>query len=168
MAYLMKADHHFDLPRRLQLDFSRSVQHYSDSTGKEVTSSEIMQLFADEYLSDTTPMALLTSKVTSTDGHYDISATVRSRGKEVQIVGEGNGPLSAFVDAAGHLGYDVTVLDYTEHALSAGGDAQAAAYVEVEVEGQVWWGVGVDSSIVTASLKAVCSAIDRSYRHRLQ
>ena len=172
MAYLMKTDHHFDLPRRLQLDFSRAVQRYSDSTGKEVSSSEIMQLFTDEYLTDTTPMSLKKSSVTSLDGEYTIVATVNSRGKQCEITGAGNGPVSAFVDALGELGYDVKVLDYTEHALSSGGDAQAAAYVEAEItmDGQTsgWWGVGVDPSIVTASLKAVCSAVDRAYRHRHQ
>jgi len=170
MAYLMKNDHHFDLPRRLQLDFSRAVQQYTDSTGKEVSSSEIMHLFTDEYLTDTSPMSLLNSTVTSTSGHYEITATVNSRGHVTEISGEGNGPVSAFVDSLKQLGYDVKVLDYSEHALSSGGDAQAAAYVEAEItlgeETSVWWGVGVDPSIVTASLKAVCSAIDRAYRHR--
>jgi 2-isopropylmalate synthase len=170
MAYLMKTDHHFDLPRRLQLDFSRSVQRYSDATGKEVSSAEIHQLFTDEYLVDRSPLSLQKSAVTSQDGRYEIRATVNVRGKLTEIAGEGNGPVSAFVDALGQVGFQVRVLDYTEHALSAGGDAQAAAYVETEmaVDGEtaVWWGVGVDASIVTASLRAVCSAVDRAWRHR--
>jgi len=166
MAYLMKTDHHFDLPRRLQLDFSRAVQRYTDATGTEVTSSQIMELFTDEYMTDTTPMSLVASSVSSEDGDYEITAEVDTRGDVVEIVGRGNGPVSAFVDAVAGIGYEVKVLDYAEHALSSGGDAQAAAYVEAEVDGAVWWGVGVDPSIVTASLKAVCSAIDRSYRHR--
>jgi len=170
MAYLMKTDHHFDLPRRLQLDFSRAVQRYSDATGKEVSSQEIMDLFTDEYLTDTSPIALKKSNVSSQDGLYQITADVNNRGRTTTISGEGNGPVSAFVDALSQLGYGVKVLDYTEHALSAGGDAQAAAYVEAEIETDgepaVWWGVGVDASIVAASLKAVCSAIDRAYRHR--
>ncbi len=169
MAYLMKTDHHFDLPRRLQLDFARAVQRYSDSTGREVASTQIMDLFTDEYLAATTPLALLTSSVTSTDGVYQISATVNSRGVETMISGQGNGPVSAFVDALAQIGYQVRVLDYTEHAMSSGGDAQAAAYVETEIdvegETRMWWGVGVDGSIVTASLKAVCSAINRAWRH---
>ena len=170
MAYLMKTDHHFDLPRRLQLDFSRAVQRYSDSTGKEVSSGEIMDLFADEYLADTTPIALVKSTVASTDSTYTVTAQVNSQGRPTQITGQGNGPVSAFVHALDQVGYQVKVLDYSEHALSSGGDAQAAAYVEAEVtsaEGTaVWWGVGVDASIVTASLKAVCSAINRAHRHR--
>ena len=162
MAYLMKTDHHFDLPRRLQLDFSRAVQRYSDATGKEVSSSEIMELFTDEYLMASSPITLKSSSVTSIDGRYEITAMVNSHGETVQIVGSGNGPVSAFVKALEECGYAVKVLDYTEHALSSGGDAQAAAYVEAEIGGQVWWGVGVDSSIVTASLKAVCSAVNRA------
>ena len=172
MAYLMKTDHHFDLPRRLQLDFSRAVQRYTDATGKEVSSGEIMGLFNDEYLSDTSPMSLLKSSVSSNDHTYEITAQVNCRGTVAEISGHGNGPVSAFVDAVSQLGYEVKVLDYTEHALSSGGDAQAAAYVETEIttEGRtaLWWGVGVDSSIVTASLKAVCSAIDRAHRHHGQ
>jgi 2-isopropylmalate synthase len=168
MAYLMKTDHHFDLPRRLQLDFSKAVQRYSDRTGKEVASSQIRDLFADEYLAAGSPLTLLKSAVTSTDGVYQITATVSSHGRQTVIAGEGNGPVSAFVDALGGLGYQLRVLDYTEHALSSGGDAQAAAYVETEVEvageTSLWWGVGVDGSIVTASLKAVCSAVNRAWR----
>ncbi|MCL1923052.1 MAG: 2-isopropylmalate synthase [Propionibacteriaceae bacterium] len=164
MAYLMKADHHFDLPRRLQLDFSRAVQRYSDATGKEVSSAEIMNLFTDEYLGAVDPLSLISSSVSSTDSTYEITATVVNHGAEQQIQGMGNGPLSAFVQALHALNFEVKVLDYTEHALSAGGDAQAAAYVEAEVDGFVWWGVGVDPSIVTASLKAVCSAINRAHR----
>jgi 2-isopropylmalate synthase len=164
MAYLMKADHHYDLPRRLQLDFSRAVQRYSDATGKEVSSSEIMNLFTDEYLGASDPLALVSSSVTSTDNTYEITAKVTNHGKDLTIQGIGNGPVSAFVQALTSIGYEVKVLDYTEHALSAGGDAQAAAYVEAEIEGNLWWGVGVDPSIVTASLKAVCSAINRAGR----
>ncbi len=128
----------------------------------------VLDLFADEYLCDTSPLSLLTSSVTSTDGVYQITATVRSHGREQVIAGEGNGPVSAFVDALAQIGYKVRVLDYAEHAMSSGGDAQAAAYVETEVEvgaeTSLWWGVGVDGSIVTASLKAVCSAVNRAWR----
>jgi 2-isopropylmalate synthase len=168
MAYLMKTDHHFDLPRRLQLDFSRAVQRYTDATGKEVSSSEILDLFTDEYLAEPTRVALQKADVASTDGQYELTASVTTGGQCLEISGEGNGPVSAFVDALGQLGYEVRVLDFSEHALSAGGDAQAAAYVETEItvgnDTAVWWGVGIDPSIIKASLKAVCSALDRAYR----
>ena len=168
MAYLMKTDHHFDLPRRLQLDFSRAVQRYSDTTGKEVSSDQIMRLFTDEYLGAVAPLRLVNSIVNSDGGRYKVAADLVDHGKTVQIAGEGNGPLSGFVDGLSQIGYEVKVLDYTEHALSSGGDAQAAAYVEAEItlngETAIWWGVGTDSSIVAASFKAVCGAIDRASR----
>ncbi|MDR1449627.1 MAG: 2-isopropylmalate synthase [Propionibacteriaceae bacterium] len=168
MAYLMKADHHFDLPRRLQIEFSRAVQSYSDATGREVSSVELGQLFADEYLKETAPLELIRCGTASQDDGFTITATVRDRGAVRQIAGQGNGPLSAFVDALSQLGYAVKVFDYAEHALSAGGDAQAAAYVEAEVEAagepRVVWGVGIDHSITTASMKAVCGAVGRAGR----
>jgi 2-isopropylmalate synthase len=167
MAYLMKTDHHFDLPRRLQLDFSHAVQAHSDSEGGEVSSAQIRELFDKEYLLKTTPLELADARITSDTNGYKLSATVIDRGQTREISGEGNGPVSAFVDALSMLGYKVKVLDYSEHALSSGGDAQAAAYVETEItrddHTEVWWGVGVDPSIVTASLRAVCSAVNRAW-----
>jgi len=165
----MKNDHHFDLPRRLQIEFSRAVQRYSDATSREVTSAELGQLFQDEYLHETHPLELVKVSTVSQNGGYHITATVRDHGAEKVVEGEGNGPVSAFVDGLTALGYQVKVFDYTEHALSSGGDAQAAAYVETEVtiggEANVWWGVGINHSIITASMRALCSAICRAYRH---
>ncbi len=169
MAYLMKTDHHLDLPRRLQMEFSRVVQRHTDAEGGEVTSEQIGDIFTTEYLRGTEPLELLSSELASSDGTYRVSATVRERGAERSIEGEGNGPLSAFVDGLSLLGYQVRVLDYVEHAMAAGGDAKAVAYVEAEIvgdeetEGGVYWGVGTDSSIVTASLRAVCSAVNRAH-----
>ena len=168
MAYLMKTDHKLDLPRRLQMEFSRVVQQHTDAEGGEVTSAQLGDIFTTEYLTGTEPLDLLTCTSVSHGDGYRITATVRDRGIERSIDGEGNGPLSAFVDGLALLGYGLRVLDYTEHAMSSGGDAQAVAYLEAEVagdeesEGGIYWGVGVDSSIVTASLRAVCSAINRA------
>jgi 2-isopropylmalate synthase len=167
MAYIMKTDHHLDLPRRLQIEFSRVVQQHTDAEGGEVTSDAMRDIFATEYLYSTEPLELVTCTTVSNGDGYQITAKVKDRGVERTVTGEGNGPLSAFVDGLALLGYGVRVLDYQEHALSAGGDAKAAAYVEAEVDGddgvQVYWGVGVDSSIVTASLRAVCSAVNRAF-----
>ena len=91
-----------------------------------------------------------------------LTVEVSVDGEARQLEGEGNGPISAFCDALGSIGAPVRVLDYAEHALSAGSDAQAAAYVECEIGGQVMWGVGVDSNTVTASLRAVLSALNRT------
>ncbi len=168
MAYLMKADHKMDLPRRLQMEFSRVVQRHADSDGGEVTSEQLGTYFRDEYLG-AGPLELVTCTSVSNGGGYRITATVRHDGVERQVEGEGNGPVSAFVDGLALLGRSVRVLDYTEHAMSSGGDAQAVAYVECEVplgddDTEVLWGVGIDSSIVTASLRAVCSAVNRAAR----
>lgn len=167
MAYIMKSDHHFDLPRRLQIEFSRVVQQHTDAEGGEVTSEQMGSIFDTEYLSNIEPLELVTCTTVSNGNGYSITATVRDHGVERSVAGEGNGPLSAFVDGLQLLGYDVRVLDYQEHALSPGGEAKAAAYVEAEIAGdegtQVYWGVGIDPSIVTASLRAVCSAVNRAH-----
>ena len=167
MAYIMKSDHHLDLPRRLQIEFSRVVQQHTDAEGGEVTSEQMGDIFATEYLRSAEPLELVTCTTVSNGNGYQITAKVRDRGVERTVSGEGNGPLSAFVDGLQLLDYNVRVLDYQEHALSSGGDAKAAAYVEAEIEGdegsQVYWGVGIDSSIVTASLRAVCSAVNRAF-----
>ena len=165
MAYVMKAEHHFDLPRRLQIEFSRVVQQRADTEGGEVTPEELWRIFDAEYLAPVTPLSLVSISSSSHGETHEVSAKVVDRGVEKTISGEGNGPVSAFVDALGGLGYRVRVLDYTEHALSSGGDALAASYVETEVgEGEaarLLWGVGLDASIVTSSLKAVVSAVNR-------
>ena len=168
MAYIMKNDHKMDLPRRLQIEFSRVVQRHTDEVGGEVSPDAMWQIFEEEYFGDVTPLELIRYASQADNGNYSIEAAVAVNGIERKISGEGNGPLSAFVDALGLGGFHVRVLDYSEHALSAGGDALAAAYVEVEVgtgsDTRILWGVGRHGSIVTASLKAVISAINRSDR----
>jgi len=170
MAYIMKSEHKMDLPRRLQIEFSRVVQQHTDSEGGEVSPDQLWEVFETEYLMPAEPLELVTVRSVSNGDGYVVTATVNDRGTEREITGEGNGPVSAFVDALGILGHHVRVLDYTEHALSAGGDAMAAAYVETEIgegdETRVLWGVGLNSSIVNASLKAVISAINRDARDR--
>ncbi len=168
MAYIMKSEHKMDLPRRLQMEFSRVVQSHTDSEGGEVSPQQLWEIFSDEYLSLTEPLSLVTVKSVANGNGYAITATVVDHGETREISGEGNGPVSAFVDALSLLGYHVRVLDYTEHALSAGGDAMAAAYVETEVgegdDARVLWGVGLDASIISASFAAVVSAINRDIR----
>ena len=162
VAYIMKADHHLDLPRRLQIEFSRVVQARTDAEGGEVTPAQMWEAFAAEYLS-AGPVTLQSHRTSSVvDAKDAVTAEVSVDGQARQIEGVGNGPISAFCDALGSLGIEVRVLDYTEHALSAGSDAQAAAYVECEIGGQAGWGVGVDTNTVTASLRAVLSAVNRA------
>ncbi|GAA1738341.1 2-isopropylmalate synthase [Isoptericola hypogeus] len=175
IAYLLSTEHSLDLPRRLQIEFSGVVQRHTDAEGSEVTGADIWRMFSDEYL----PVApgdarglehwgrftLRETRTTASEGGATtLSVDVVDRGSEVTLEGTGNGPLAAFVDAIGKDGVDVRVLDYAEHALSEGGDASAAAYVECQVGDDVLWGVGIDSSITTASLKAIVSAVNRAAR----
>ena len=172
VAYLLKAEHQLDLPRRLQIEFSGVVQAKTDSEGGEVSAAQLWEIFQDEYLPAVdgavntwgrfTPVSH--SLISEQGGVDKISATMLDRGTEVVVEGTGNGPIAAFIDALSTLGVDVRVLDYAEHALSAGGDAKAAAYVECAVGDRVLWGVGLHSSIVKASLTAVLSAVNRAER----
>jgi 2-isopropylmalate synthase len=162
VAYVLQAEHKLDLPRRLQIEFSRVVQGYSDSEGGEVSGDQIWASFRAEYLDRDRPLALNSVHTSSAAGERDaLAVNVYVEGESHTLTGEGNGPIAAFCSALGTVGYDVRVLDYHEHALSAGGDATAAAYVECAVDDKVVWGVGLDANIVTASLKAVVSAVNR-------
>ena len=167
VAYIMKADHGLVLPRRLQIEFSQVIQQITDGEGGEVSPKEIWEVFSEEYLAPIRPLERIRQKVDAAevDGGTDtITAIVKIDGAEREIVGAGNGPLAAFVDAVGAVGFQVNVLDYSEHALSAGEEAQAAAYVEASIGGKTVWGVGIATSITTASLRAVVSAVNRAAR----
>ncbi|MFP4310940.1 MAG: 2-isopropylmalate synthase [Nitriliruptoraceae bacterium] len=169
VAYVMKNDHQFDLPRRLQIEFSHVIQARTDSQGGEVTSAEMMAIFTDEYLpSASAPWGrfqLRTTRTVPGDGGCDqLWVELVDRGEPITLKGEGNGPIAGFCDALATHGVAVEVLDYSEHAMSAGDDATAAAYIECDIDGHVLWGVGVDPSIVTASLKAIVSAVNRAHR----
>jgi 2-isopropylmalate synthase len=172
VAYILKNDHKLDLPRRAQIEFSRVIQARTDSEGGEVSPDQIWQTFSTEYLERVTPLKLDSVHTSSAAGERDqLNVNVYVDGELHSLSGEGNGPLSAFVGAINEVqrtdaeSFDVRVLDYHEHALSAGGDAIAAAYVECAVGEQILWGVGLDANIVTASLKAVISAVNRAARH---
>jgi 2-isopropylmalate synthase len=166
VAYLMKSEYHLDLPRRLQIEFSQVVQRHTDEEGGEVTPQELWKIFSDEYLPTDAPwgqFSLQGMRHTSTDAGIDsISVDLMHAGTERNLEAEGNGPIAAFIAALASNGTEVRVLDYSEHAMSAGGDAKAAAFVECQVGDRVLWGVGIDANIVRASLKAVLSAVNRS------
>ena len=167
VAYIMKADHGLALPRRLQIEFSQAIQQITDGEGGEVSPKEIWDAFSEEYLQPIVPLERIRQKVDAAevDGGTDtITAVVKVNGEEREIVGAGNGPLAAFVDAVGAIGFNVNVLDYSEHAMSSGEEAQAAAYVEASIDGRTVWGVGIATSITTASLRAVVSAVNRAAR----
>ena len=172
IAYIMKHDHGLNLPRRLQIEFSQAVQKVTDGEGGEVSPKEMWDIFHEEYLAPISPLERIRQKVTAAetdDGEDTISAVLKVDGVEKEISGSGNGPLAAFVDALESLGYQVAVRGYAEHAMSAGDDANAAAYVEADVtrpDGTtvLVWGVGIAPSITTASLRAMVSAVNRSHR----
>jgi 2-isopropylmalate synthase len=177
VAYLLKADHSLDLPRRLQIEFSGVVQATTDAEGGEVTSAQIWSIFQDEYLpapldraEDKWGRFELTSTRTSSDMGGSVSLEVELRdGDEVRsATASGNGPIAAFLQVLADQGVDVRLLDYVEHALSASGDALAASYVELEVEGVHLWGVGIDEDSSTASLEAIVSGVNRAIRRTVR
>lgn len=171
VAYLLKTDHNLDLPRKLQIEFSRVVQGHTDSSGGEVTSDALWQIFMDEYLPSTDPalrwgrFELKRMRTESDmDGEVNLSVTLRDGTGELEALGVGNGPISAFIDILSKQGVTLRLLDYVEHTLAQGGDALAAAYIEIEINGRNLWGVGIDGDISTASLKALISAVNRALR----
>ncbi|SDO78203.1 2-isopropylmalate synthase [Microbacterium sp. ru370.1] len=173
VAYLLKADHAIDLPRKLQIEFSGVVQARTDAEGGEVSSNQIWDIFTDEYLPSTVDdqrwgrfelLSTRSSSDMSGDVHLDVSLRDGESTHPASAVG--NGPVAAFLEIVRSQGFDVTLYDYVEHALSSGGDAQAAAYVELQVDDQRLWGVGIDGDISTASLKAIVSGVNRAIRTR--
>ena len=165
VAYIMKTDHGLTLPRPMQVEFSSVVQNVTDAEGGEVESKHMFDIFAQEYLDRTTPLEQVSMQVDAAKTENDtatITAQIRFNGKDVTVTGTGNGPVSAYANALESIGVDVEVQEYTQHALSAGDDAAAAAYIYAEVNGQKVWGVGIARSITYASLKAVTSAVNRA------
>ena len=163
VAYLMQVEHHLDFPRGLQVEFAQRVQAIVDVRGGELTPEELLQTFREQYLDHTDPFELVGHSLSSEGGTDRIAARLLVAGEERIVEGEGNGPIDALVTALSReLDAEVHVLDYYEHAMGRGEDATAAAYVEADVDGQVVWGVGIHSSIVTASLRGVVNAVNRA------
>jgi 2-isopropylmalate synthase len=164
VAYVMKTGHSLDLPRRLQIEFSRVIQVRTDEEGGEVTPAEIWAAFNGEYLAPGGVDLLGHQSSSVVDGKHKLAAELSVDGRSQEVEGTGNGPISAFCAALASVGIDVRVLDYAEHALTEGTDAQAASYVEVATGDQVLWGVGIDTNTATASMRAVLSAVNRARR----
>ncbi|MDR3036243.1 MAG: 2-isopropylmalate synthase, partial [Kitasatospora sp.] len=169
VAYVLKNGHSLDLPRRMQIEFSKIIQTRTDTDGGEITPEEIWAAFQDEYLP--VPDApwgriVLRSGKTETTGDGIDALTVAAvvDGQETVLTGSGNGPISAFFDALAGIGVDARLLDYQEHTMSEGARAQAASYIEVAVDGKVLWGIGIDANTTRASLKAIVSAVNRAAR----
>ena len=173
VAYLLKSDHSLDLPRKLQIEFSRVVQGLTDTEGGEVSSEKLWEIFQDEYLpAPSTKPELKWGRFelkrmrteSEMDGEVKLDIVLRDGPNEIAASGTGNGPISAFLSILKAQGVDTRLLDYVEHTMSAGGDAQAASYIELDVAGRTLWGVGIDSDIATSSLKAVISGVNRAIR----
>ncbi|WP_442904791.1 2-isopropylmalate synthase [Glycomyces sp. MUSA5-2] len=165
VAYVMQSEYGFDLPRRMQIEFSQAIQRATDASGKEISTEEIHEVFRSEYHPDYQPRTRLVVEDHDTsyaDEKLNLDATIVLDGVEQKISGTGNGPLSAFTDALSTVGVHVEVLDYAEHALSAGQHAQAASYVECAIDGRTVWGAGVHPNIVLATMRAVASAYNRA------
>ncbi|MDY7579631.1 2-isopropylmalate synthase [Herbaspirillum sp. RTI4] len=162
MAYLLEQEYGLSLPRRLQIEFSRAVQREADATGKEIAASDIYAIFKQEYLDRSAPYLYCGHRMnedSAQEKSIRIEIDIERDGKKVSLSGSGNGPIDAFVNA---LGLDITLMDFHEHSLGAGANAQAASYIEMRVsDSPTGFGVGVDSNIVTASFKAVLSAVNR-------
>lgn len=177
IAYLMSTAHNLDLPRRLQIEFSRIIQRHTDTYGAEIDADTLWRIFEDEYLptkeaSKASPRARFNVgdiRFYTGEGDYvRLEGLMHESSTDHLLTGEGNGPIEAFVDSLHRLNIDVRILDYAEHALSQGGDARAAAYVEAAIDGHILWGVGMSSSITRATYRAVTSAVNRAQRVHAQ
>jgi 2-isopropylmalate synthase len=163
----MKTEHHLELPRKLQVEFAKIVQRHTDAVGGEVDAATMWRIFGNEYLGLANHLELTDHQIADAGrGVYRIEASVRTKAQDHQINGEGNGPIAAFFDALAGIGISVNLLDYYGHTMTPGDDAEAASYVECLVDDTVLWGVGVAPSIVTASLRAVVSAVNRGRRKK--
>ncbi|WP_055524738.1 2-isopropylmalate synthase [Streptomyces graminilatus] len=169
IAYVLKNDHKLDLPRRMQIEFSKLIQAKTDAEGGEVTPKDIWTIFQDEYLPNPeNPWGRIQVRTgqstTDKDGVDTLTVEAEVDGVETTLSGTGNGPISAFFDALQGLDIDARLLDYTEHTMSEGASAQAASYIEVAIGDKVLWGIGIDANTTRASLKAVVSAVNRAGR----
>jgi 2-isopropylmalate synthase len=167
VAYLMKAEHHLDLPRGLQIDFAQKIQAITDARGGELTAAELLEAFTEHYLGVVEPFVLVSYSHESGEEGDRLVARMRHHGEGVVVSGDGNGPIAALVHGMEQrFGVEIDVRDYHEHAMSRGEDATAAAYVEADVDEEAFWGVGIHPSIVTASLRAVVNAVNRAHAVR--
>ncbi|MBA2806063.1 2-isopropylmalate synthase [Streptomyces sp. KM273126] len=169
IAYVLKNDHKLDLPRRMQIEFSKIIQAKTDAEGGEVTPKDIWATFQDEYLPNPANawgrlQVRNNQSTTDTDGVDTLTVEAEVDGTETTLVGTGNGPISAFFHALQGIGVDARLLDYQEHTMSEGASAQAASYIEVAIDDKVLWGIGIDANTTRASLKAVVSAVNRATR----
>ncbi len=164
VAFVMKTEHGFDLPRRLQIEFSKTIQHITEDSGTEISPIMMWDAFQTEYLPEAPRYFLNTHELHTQDEVTSVTAQLLVNGSPITVTGTGNGPIAAFVDAVKEgLGLKVDVIDYAEHATGQGSDATAVAYVEtLREDGSTRWGVGMHHNIITASFRAILRAIERT------
>ncbi|MDO4910759.1 MAG: 2-isopropylmalate synthase [Corynebacterium sp.] len=165
VAYIMKTDHAIDLPRPMQVEFSSIVQGVTDAEGGEMSSARMWDIFEAEYLTRTTPLRQLSVRFTGTEdgSRSEVVAKLEWKGEEVEVQGAGNGPVAAYANALEALDIHLEVQEYSQKARRAGDDAEAAAFVLADVNGEKVWGVGVAGSITRASIAALTSAVNRAF-----
>ena len=168
VAYLLEKDHGLSLPRRLQIDFSKVIQEITDDSGKEIEIEEIWKEFRKNYIDVGTSLKYLSHNISSENSSKKTNSdvlklNVNFKGKEIEINGEGNGPIEACINALSELLHSpIKISDYHQHAISSGADASAAAYIEISIEGKTFWGIGINSNTVAASFEAITSGINKS------
>ncbi|HZB42820.1 MAG TPA: 2-isopropylmalate synthase [Ilumatobacter sp.] len=169
VAYVMKEEHGFDLPRRLQIEFSKTIQHITEDSGTEITPATMWGAFETEYLPPQPRYRLRSHEIhtesSEATGRTRVTGQLEVDGTPITITGEGDGPVEAFVSAiVSKFGEEFDVVDYAEHAIGRGANAQAVAYVEtVSGDNEIRWGIGQDPNITTASLRAVLNAFERQH-----
>ncbi len=167
VAYLLQSSYGLDLPRGLQVEFAQKVQAITDAEGGELTAADLYEVFRANYLAVADPYELISYRHEADESDDRLTAQLRGGAEALELEGTGNGPIAALVHGFSEtLGFPIRVLDYSEHAMSGGEDATAAAYVEADVDGEPVWGVGIHASIVTASLRAVVNAVNRGLAAR--
>jgi 2-isopropylmalate synthase len=170
ISYLLEHEFGLNLPRRLQIEFSQVVQEFTDASGKEVRAADIWDIFSREYFDAAQPYGYVSHHLVedSTRDQVELGTEISVDGRRQKINGRGNGPIDAFVSAVSRIsGEKITFVDYHEHAIGSGADAMAVTYIELKIgDGRALFGVGRDANIVTASLKAVLSALNRALRQR--
>ena len=169
VSFLLERDYGIRMPRKMQIEFSRVIQQITDATGREITSAEIWRAFQAEYIDQVSPLTILEHSEHSAGESGELRATVREGAAEHAIFGEGNGPIDAFVNAVNkHFDLGIRILDYDEHAVGSGAGATAVCFVELRAgESDAVMGAGMHRNILTASLNAITSAVNRAVRDRL-
>ena len=162
VAFLLEKDHGVSLPRRLQISLSQRIQKLADDTGKEISSSQIWDIFEKKYLQPINNYSYIKHSSSSKDDLHKLELTMNMNNEETTIQGSGNGPIDSFVNGLSEkIGVEIKVADYHQTAISSGSDAKAAAYIELEKDGKTFWGVGIHPNTTRASFDAIIVGLSK-------